>query len=1061
MTAIQGAQPQYVENEVIVQFKPRIPTADRVAARGLAGATRARVLRASAEGRLEVLTVASPVPEAIALLKSDESVAFAEPNWIERHQTTSNDPAYIQGYLWGMYGDASAPANQFGSQASEAWANGHVGSSSVYVAVIDEGIDFNHPDLAANIWTNPFDPVDGIDNDFNGRIDDVHGWDFFHNDNSIYDGAPGDPETDSHGTHVSGTIGAVGGNGLGVVGVNWNVTLIGAKFLGPLGGTAAGAVAAVDYITDLKTRHGLNIVATNNSWGGGGYSQALHDAIIRGAKAGILFVAAAGNDDLDNDTSPNYPANFDTRVATSTESAATYDAVISVAALTSVGGRSSFSNYGAATVDLAAPGSNIWSTLPRHDYGSFDGTSMATPHVTGAVALYASVFPGTTASALRNAILDLAIPTPAMAGRSVTGARLNVGGFGLPAPGSFGKASPGNGSTGQLTSLSLTWETSLEATSYEYCLDSTNNGACDTAWSSSGSATEAAFVGLSPATTYYWQVRARNDAGTTTADGGAWWNFATLEAPPNAFAKAYPLNGVTGLATTAALAWQASGGATSYQFCYDTTDNGACDSTWTSAERARGALVTGLSLGATYYWQVRAQNAFGATEANGGAWWAFTVATTADKPWGSFQHDPQHTGRTAAVGPHTPALRWDFPTDGEPGSPAIDGDGTIYLPVCRWDLDDYTGYLYALNVDGTQKWRVTLPSCPLSTVPAIASDGTVYIHGRGLGRPEEKLSAISPAGSILWTFSEGAPGPQGGRGSSPPTVGADGTIYFGAVDTLLYALNPDGSVRWTRSPTGSRISSSPAVGFDGTVFLHDGFGLYAYAPDGTERWHTTSEVSYASGSPTLGAGGTAYFAHNSTNALYAVSSDGALNWSYTMGRYPRWFSASTPAVANDGTVYVVGDDGLYAMNPDGTLKWKGVYAGSSVASPIVGGDGTVYWQSNNTSFAYNSDGSERWRLQGQLYQWGGAFTGALAGDGTLYLPYTSLYHVGGGGGGLKAYGNPPPEAPTPFLSIGDVGVTEGNSGTTNACFPVTLSATRAQEVRVNYATLDGTAPRPP
>lgn len=226
---------------------------------------------------------------------------FAEPNWIYHHQATSNDPGYTGGSLWGMYGDTTSPVNAFGSQAGELWSLNNVGNRNVIVGVIDEGIDLNHPDLAANIWTNPLDLPDGLDNDGNGYIDDVHGWDFFNNDSSIYDGTPGDNTTDSHGTHVSGTIGALGGNAQGVAGINWQVGIISGKFLGANGGTTADAVRAVDYFTDLKTRRAVNIVALNNSWGGGGYSQALHDAIIRAAKAQILFIAAAGNNGANND----------------------------------------------------------------------------------------------------------------------------------------------------------------------------------------------------------------------------------------------------------------------------------------------------------------------------------------------------------------------------------------------------------------------------------------------------------------------------------------------------------------------------------------------------------------------------------------------------------------------------------------------------------------------------------------------------------------------------------------------------------------------------------------
>ena len=349
---------------------------------------------------------------AIDRLKQDPAVEFAEPNWRYTTQASSSDPYYLNGSLWGMYGDQTSPANQYGSQAGEAWAAGRTGSQSVYVGVIDEGIQFTHPDLDANAWTNPFDAVDGADNDGNGYVDDVHGWDFARNDSTVYDGGKGG-NADDHGTHVTGTIGAES-NGTGVVGVNWNVTYISAKFLGRSGGTTANAIKATDYITNLKTRHGLNVVATNNSWGGGGYSQGLRDAISRAAASQILFVAAAGNDGTNNDTTARYPSNYD--VAN----------IIAVAAIDSAGRLASFSNYGSATVDLGAPGVGVWSTTALNNYSSYSGTSMATPHVTGAAALYASTHPGATAAQIKNAILTSAIATPSLAGKTLTGGRLDA-----------------------------------------------------------------------------------------------------------------------------------------------------------------------------------------------------------------------------------------------------------------------------------------------------------------------------------------------------------------------------------------------------------------------------------------------------------------------------------------------------------------------------------------------------------------------------------------------------------------------------------------------------------
>lgn len=428
--------PRFAPEELLVKFRPDAREVEKIDARSRLGARlKERIhtgpMKDAGEGELQRLAIprGRTLIEAIRELESHPAVAFAEPNWIVTHQAVSNDPYYTNGSLWGMYGDATSPANQYGSQAGEAWANNHTGSSNVYVGVIDEGIDYRHEDLSANIWTNPYDPPDGIDNDGNGYVDDVHGWDFYNNDNSIYDGAPSDNSTDSHGTHVAGTIGGVGGNGKGVVGVNWSVTIISAKFLGPNGGYTSDAVKAVDYITDLKRRHGLNIVATNNSWGGGGYSQALHDAIIRAAKADILFIAAAGNNGTNNDRKANYPSNYDTSVGTSTESAASYDAVIAVAAIDRYGAKPRWSNYGARTVDLGAPGVGIWSTTPNNTYSSFSGTSMATPHVTGGAALYASTHPGVTAKQIKDAILQTTVPTSSLSGKTVTGGRLNVSSF--------------------------------------------------------------------------------------------------------------------------------------------------------------------------------------------------------------------------------------------------------------------------------------------------------------------------------------------------------------------------------------------------------------------------------------------------------------------------------------------------------------------------------------------------------------------------------------------------------------------------------------------------------
>jgi len=428
----QSSPDNFVPNQVLIKFKTGGAEGARASASALSlingevvetistnAMKSASAKRGGNEGSLLLVTSRLGTMRAIELLRGSAEIEYAEPNWIYNHYDVSNDTYFTNESLWGMYGDASSPANRYGSQAAEAWAAGKTGSSAVYIGIIDEGYMYTHEDLAGNAGTNPGESANGLDDDGNGYVDDVYGWDFDGNNSSVFDGT-----TDDHGTHVAGTIGGVGGNGKGVAGVVWNVKLLSAKFLGRRGGTTANAIKAVDYFTDLKTRHGLNLVATNNSWGGGGFSQGLKDAIDRAGAADILFIAAAGNSGTNNDTSPSYPSSY------------TSENIIAVASITSTGSISSFSQYGATSVDLGAPGSGIWSTVPKSSkgvvisgYASYSGTSMATPHVTGAAALYASTHPGSTAATIKAAILGSATATASLAGKCVTGGRLNVGGF--------------------------------------------------------------------------------------------------------------------------------------------------------------------------------------------------------------------------------------------------------------------------------------------------------------------------------------------------------------------------------------------------------------------------------------------------------------------------------------------------------------------------------------------------------------------------------------------------------------------------------------------------------
>ena len=653
-TSRQSASPpRFVLGEVLIQFKSRASEEEKTAARNMAAAVRKELLRGNFNtGELELasIPVSHSVEDAIAFLKSHPAIQFAEPNWIYTHQATSNDPFYTGGNLWGMYGDMTSPANQYGSQAGEAWEkNNHTGSNTVYVGVIDEGIDFNHPDLNPNIWTNPFDAADGVDNDGNGYVDDIRGWDFDGNNNSIYDGAPGDNETDNHGTHVSGTLGARGGNGQGVAGVNWNVTIISGKFLGAGGGTTANAVKAVDYFTDLKNRHGLNIVATNNSWGGGGYAQSLHDAIIRGAKAGILFCAAAGNGLFgifaqNNDNTAHYPSNYNTATGTSTETAASYDAVIAVTAINDTGAKASFANFGVTTVDLGAPGVGVNSTTPNNTYSSFSGTSMATPHVTGAAALYRSVNTGASALTIKNAILDSARGTftTSLDNITVTEGRLNIGMF-FDAPVSAPAAPSGLTATAASSSqINLSW-TDNSTNESGFRIERCQGSGC-TSFAQivevGANVTSYSNTGLAASTAYVYRVRAFNSGGNSAYSNTA---TATTQAAPS------PPAAPSGLTATAASSSQINLGWTDNStnedgFRIERCQGSGCTSFAQIAEV--GANVTsysntGLAASTAYVYRVRAFN-------GGGNSGYSNTATATTQAAGSVPAAPSALSATAA-----------------------------------------------------------------------------------------------------------------------------------------------------------------------------------------------------------------------------------------------------------------------------------------------------------------------------------------------------------------------------------------------------------------------------
>ena len=342
------------------------------------------------------------LPETLVNLQPSRQIELVQPNAKITTNAIPNDPSFPKLYALNNSGQTGGKFDA-DIDAPEAW-DYTTGTGQTVVAVIDTGVDYNHDDLRANIWVNSGEIAgNGLDDDGNGYIDDLHGYDFANNDSNPMD-------DNGHGTHVSGTIGAVGDNGLGVVGVNWHTKIMALKFLDESGsGYLSNAIRALDYAVANGAR------LSNNSWGGGGYEATLGMAIARASSVGHIFVAAAGNSASNNDVTASYPASY------------AYENVVAVAATDQNDNLASFSNYGASTVDIAAPGVSIYSTLPGNSYGSYSGTSMATPQVAGALSLYLDANPSATASQAITALYQSADAILSLSNRVAGSRRLNIG----------------------------------------------------------------------------------------------------------------------------------------------------------------------------------------------------------------------------------------------------------------------------------------------------------------------------------------------------------------------------------------------------------------------------------------------------------------------------------------------------------------------------------------------------------------------------------------------------------------------------------------------------------
>lgn len=987
-------------------------------------------------GGLRVIAVnAGETPdEAIRRLKASGRYRFVEPDYLRTAYAVPNDADFTSQWALDNTGtntNVPGPAIVGADiHATSAW-DIRTDASSVIVAVVDSGARLTHQDLASNLWVNPSVNTDGYTNDLHGI-------------NTVSTTSRGDPTDDNgHGTHVSGIIGAVGNNAIGVTGVAWKVQLMELKFLDSTGsGDVSNAITCIDY----AVAHGASII--NCSYGGKQFSQAEFTAIQAAAKAGVIIVCSAGNEPVDNDLTPSFPADYPS------------DNVVAVAASDNRDDLTYFSDYGSGAVELAAPGNEILSLSDSSDTGTtwMSGTSMAAPMVSGSLALLKAQFPKDTYRELINRLLSTVDSRPQFAGRILAGGRLN-----LAAALASTSNRPFNdnfASRAHLTGQVVMRTSNADATRETgEPLIRGNAGGASLWWDwtapisgtvtlSTGESTYASLLAvytgsslssLTPVASAESTTASTDNSLTFQAVAGTTYDIALdgvngatgfaeigLGYGNDAFADATVLSGPSvnfadsNAGTTSETGEPQAASASVKQtvwYAWTAPSSGPVSVSATSYDFDPAlAVYTGSSLTAL----TRVSAATGATiDSNAGT--AISRATVSFNAVAGTIYRIQVDGindttTSASSGAFALSIAdslWQYGTgDSITSSPAVGAGGVIYV-----GSDDSN--FYAFNSDGSLRWKFKAGGYFDTISPAIASDGTIYAPCS-----DGKVYAFNPDGSIKWTDSVPTPSSSSLSNElvSSPAIASDGTVYVKAGNDHLYALNPDGSQKWTATVPGFSYAS-PTVAPDGSIYIGadngtfyalkpDGstkwtftadsailtsaaidasgnlyFGtlggtVYSLAPDGSKRWSIAAGDSVSS-SPTLAPDGTLYFGCYDRN-LYALNSaDGSLKWKFKMGDEVR---ASSPAIDANGVVYVGDYDGnLYAVNPDGTLKRIYATGGWVRSSPVI--DGTRLYVGSNDQQLYAFDiGAAAANSPWPMYQFAATHPGR-------YIDFAALPHI--------------------------------------------------------------------